>query len=418
MSDLLYHLPEPESQMSENDIRGIVNNSFNNFQQSTRIQKGYVQTGGGANAGGTAVATQPTDIIFWAGATHASRATAPFRVSANGDVVMESATIDGVPVATQGYFGGDGSDGALSISSGTTTINLGGSAYVVKNYTSISITGTGKLAFSNPHANGTIIILKSQGDVTITSSTAPCIDASGMGAAGGAGGVNGTNGSAGTTSTSILDISNHHGTGGITGGAGGTAGAVYEATFANFYTKTSSILYRRSIVLSAGSGGGGGSSNGANGTGGAGGNGGGGLIIECNGALNFTTIGGISVNGAVGGAGVNGGGSSGGGGGGGASGMFIGLYKTLTANSGTITNAGGTGGAGAGTDNQCAGGGGAGSYTAAGGDGGGSGGTNNGTAGAGAGAGGGGGSQGTATGGAGGSSTSNNAFWAQNTFFA
>src|SRR5262249_4478364 len=37
-------------------------------------------------------------------------------------------------------FGGTGADGALSISSGTTTINLGNAAVVVKNYTSISIT--------------------------------------------------------------------------------------------------------------------------------------------------------------------------------------------------------------------------------------------------------------------------------------
>ena len=59
-------------------------------------------------------------------------------------------------------YGGSGSDGALSISSGTTTIALGGARVVVKNYTNISITGTGDLAFSSPHADGTTIILKSQ----------------------------------------------------------------------------------------------------------------------------------------------------------------------------------------------------------------------------------------------------------------
>lgn len=86
-------------------------------------------------------------------------------------------------------FGGTGADGALVITSATTTINVGGANVFVLNYTSISITGTGKLAFSNPASNGTIVILKSQGDVTLTSSSAPMIDMSAMGAAGGLGGT-------------------------------------------------------------------------------------------------------------------------------------------------------------------------------------------------------------------------------------
>lgn len=76
-------------------------------------------------------------------------------------------------------FGGDGSDGALNISSGTTTIDAGSAKLVIKNYTSISITGTAKLTISNPNANGTILILKSQGDVTITSSVGINLDGKG-----------------------------------------------------------------------------------------------------------------------------------------------------------------------------------------------------------------------------------------------
>src|ERR1035437_3459937 len=51
-------------------------------------------------------------------------------------------------------FGGTGADGALAISSGTTTIDCANAAKVIKNYSSISITGTGTLAFSNPNTNG------------------------------------------------------------------------------------------------------------------------------------------------------------------------------------------------------------------------------------------------------------------------
>ncbi len=79
-------------------------------------------------------------------------------------------------------YGGNGTDGALSISSGTTNIDLGGADYFVKNYSSISITGTGKLTFSNPATKGTIIIIKCSGNATITSSTIPAIDFSGLGA--------------------------------------------------------------------------------------------------------------------------------------------------------------------------------------------------------------------------------------------
>ena len=84
-------------------------------------------------------------------------------------------------------FGGNGSDGVLSITSGITTISAANASIVVKNYASISITGTGKLVFNNPNANGTIVILRSQGNVALTSSVAPMIDVSSMGAAVGIG---------------------------------------------------------------------------------------------------------------------------------------------------------------------------------------------------------------------------------------
>lgn len=251
-------------------------------------------------------------------------------------------------------FGGNGSDGSLSISSGTTSVNLGGASVVVKNYTSISITGTGKLAFTNPNANGTFVVLKSQGDVTLTSSTAPMIDCRNTGGAGSAS----VSGSIGTLAT-ITGNSGHSAQISslqTNGGEGGwvhnpAVGGVIPTIFgisSNIFTY---ILSKFNFLAFAGAGGGaGGVSTGNagsfNGNTAAGGSGGGALLIECGGAWNFTTAGGISVAGTAGSNGNSGGGGNttvaGGGGGGG--GFGLALYNTLIANSGTFLCAGGSGG--------------------------------------------------------------------------
>lgn len=270
-------------------------------------------------------------------------------------------------LAAVAKFGGDGSDGALAITSGATNIDLGGAQYVVKQYTSISITGTGQLTFSNPHANGTIIVLKSQGNVTLTSSTIPNIDASGMGAAGGAGGASANaSGSAGNTGIGIFDDASHAGNPGTTAGTQSTGGAIFLSNTIHFYTRAAWQLSRSLKGFACGSGGGGGSASNCNNwrVGGAGGNGGGGLLIQCGGALNFTSTLGISVagkngsNGITDSGGVNNGRGGSGGGGGGAGGFCIVLYNTLTSASGTINCAGGTGGNGGDATSDGTGGGG------------------------------------------------------------
>lgn len=271
-------------------------------------------------------------------------------------------------------FGGSGLDGALSITSGTTTLDLGGAQYFEKNYTSISITGTGKLAFSNPHANGTIIVLKSQADVTITSATVPAIDAQGMGAAGGAAATGtGSAGNPGTNGTGILDSLLHYGGGGTNVQVAG----VRMTTNAELYLKAAWQIIHKTLYLYAGSGGGSGAvSTNTNLASGAGGRGGAGLYIECRGALNFTGT--INVSGANGSAGTNNtAGQGSGGGGGGATGSCVILYNVLTSSSGTITASGGNGGnggsntsGGSASGNRGAGGNGGGSFTAAGGTGG------------------------------------------------
>ncbi len=294
---------------------------------------------------------------------------------------------NGVQIAG-GKFGGNGSDGVMSISSGTTNIDCGGANLLIKQYSSLSITGSGALTFSNPHPNGTTIILKVSGNVTLTSTATPMIDASGMGAAGGSGGgAGGGAGVAGNIGNNTQDTLSHKGNGGggagsTTGGTAGSGGVAYSNP--GVYTTSTFQLSTHSIMLACGSGGGGGGgSTGAynQAAGGAGGAGGGVLIIECGGALNFTTTNGISVAGKNGSAGANGvgsyGGEGGGGGGGGAGGYCIILYNTLTAATGTINTAGGAGGAGgnAGTstnggDTSGAGGGGGGGGAADGGPGG------------------------------------------------
>lgn len=325
---------------------------------------------------------------------------------------------------TSGAFGGDGTDGALTITSGTTTLDVNSVQVFMKNYSSIEISGTGKLAFSNPPNNGTVVILKSQKDVTLTSSTNPCIDLVGMGAA------------MGYNGTYTLDSSNHYGANAGGAGAHGDGGAIL--TNLNFYTKNEYNLVSRSLYVACGAAGG----MGANGTnydgysaGGAhgdGGRGGGALIIECAEALNFTgTISVAGQDGADGGlpsnypACVGGGycGGGGGGGGGGAAGMCVILYGSATAATGTINTAGGTGGDGAagGPGLGAGAGGGGGAYGGAGGTGGDSAaaGSNGGGTSAGSGGGGGGGAGGSYTaGGAGGAAgASDDLLHAENKYF-
>jgi hypothetical protein len=244
--------------------------------------------------------------------------------SVSGDILQYNGTkyvnvpASNIPIK----FGGTGADGALSITSGTTTIDLGGAAFVIKNYTSISITSSGSLSFSNPAAGGTYIVLKSQGNVTMTSSGS--ISTVGMGASASTAGVVlvGTRPAASANKTA------------------GTAASGYGLT---------SFLYPKFVPFIIGGGGAGASGGGA----GVGGRGAGALYIECGGALNFTTgtITALGQDGTV----V----STGGGGGGGGSSIVI-LYNTLTASSGTISVAGGAGGVGSNFD----GGGGGGSTTA------------------------------------------------------
>jgi hypothetical protein len=239
----------------------------------------------------------------------------------------------------------DASDGDLIISSGTTTINCAGAALVVRNYGDVSITGTANLAFSNPNANGTTIIINCR-KLTVTSSANPAINASGMGAAGGTGATTAANA---TTvphgaATPAYGLSLYKVLAPTTGSPGG-------APSADFTTMLKSLWTGLFPFLVPGSGGAGGSvrtfnNGGVAVTGGNGGRGGGALIINCSGEWDVTSN--ISVAGAAGGN-ASGGGTEHmrGGGGGGGGGFFVGIYRRLIANSGSVVKTGGAGGTGA-----------------------------------------------------------------------
>lgn len=273
-------------------------------------------------------------------------------------VIASSAVKVGGVNISLARFGGTGIDGALTITSGTTTINLGGANVFVKNYTSISITGTGALAFSNPHANGTNIILKSQGNVTITSSANPCIDVGGMGTAGGAAGTGtGTTNAIGPTASggsSMVAQGAQSNASNSSGSAGGPSSAafgllnwLFGATAPISVPVASPIngvpfaialtIKGKTINICPSTGGSGSGGNNQSGTpqnGNVGGAGAGALYIECAGFWNFTQT--INANGVAGGTNT----SRSGNGGGGAGGIVLVVYEQLTANTGTINTNG------------------------------------------------------------------------------
>lgn len=277
-------------------------------------------------------------------------------------------------------IGGNGEDGDLVVSSGTTTLDL--SLKTEWNYKSITISLGATLTFSNGSAGDKVPVLKCKGNFN----NAGTITTVGLGVAGGTAGascsgVNCTAGS-GTNGTQaqvpFVDTTKPNngllGTGGTgqtaspSGGAGGTGGAAASKNAAYF------AIYPLNGSGGGGGGGGANASVGTPGNGGAGGAGSLGLVLDIGG--NFTNSGTINLNGQNGVAGVNGtgngsnswGSGGGGGGGGGGAGSLVCRYRGTYSNTGTITATGGIGGAG-GSVTSLGGGGGSPRYGAGGGGG-------------------------------------------------
>ncbi len=271
--------------------------------------------------------------------------------------VVRNSVVSGI-VASITKFGGTGADGALNVTSGTTTIDLAGANVVVKNYTSINVSAGATLDFSNPASDGTIIIFKSQGTVTF----AGTVDIRNLGSAGGAGGSVGNPGSAGSVPFGNVFSNTSALAGANTPTGSGTE--VVSTTTLSAVTRNQNTLYSKFIALTVGGGGGGGYGGGTSATGGAGGRGAGSMYVESLGVLSITGT--IQATGTTGSNAVAGtSDSGGGGGGGGAGGQFIVLYNSTVTNSGTYNFSGGNGG------NGSAAGGGSGGNGASGGQGGG-----------------------------------------------
>lgn len=299
----------------------------------------------------------------------------PFDNSTNGfaAINVQAAIEEILVVANVTIFCGDGSDGDLSISSGT--LNLTRDMY----YNSITITGSAII-----NTNGFIIYCKntynSSGATSavrnngaaggngsgqtagVPGAASPGISY-GIGQAGSAGGLGGTNSAIGAVGVSSAVVTGYGASGG-NGGQGGqnaaaAVGAVGGTSGAYTYYPERIVrishLYNLAYKMAgqSGSGGGGGRSSGLAqaGGGGAGGSGGGVVMIFCTTFIDTSTLG-IQATGGKGGNGGNapsgtGGGGGGAGGGGGGFIFIVGLDVTpgvMTVTGGAI----GTGGTGLG----------------------------------------------------------------------
>ena len=241
---------------------------------------------------------------------------------------ISSAGIPSVPYWLQ--FLGDGSEGALNVTSGTMAFQ--GEHW----YSSINI-APGATLYMN---SGVIATLRSTGSCTVAGTISVSANSSayngitsvanygGNGGSGGSGSAAGAAGladlPAGTAAASVA--------GGVAGNPGTTPGAQYQrialSGFPPYVGEMSATFYIY-----------GGSAGGAGGTsGGAGGKGGGMVILDCA-SINFTGT--IDVSGTAGG---NAPGNSSGAGGGGGGGFVIMRSPNFVANSGTINVSGGAGG--------------------------------------------------------------------------
>lgn len=344
-----------------------------------------VEVGTGGNTAGVNSANAGGDIAFWAGASHTNRGSAPFYVTAAGDLVATSATISGYLVSSQKWLFGNGTDGASTVNAGITlTRDMYYSSLTINSGKTLTTAGYKVFVNGSFINNGALINDGGAGGnaVDITSAGAAGAAAPGGTLAAGTAGLAGVGsaanapGNAGTNGTAVNPSLGSNGVGGGAGGAaagnaGGAAssgGTATAETLGLNYATVSPTTYAAGVetsanvastgtgatsgaTLSPSAGSGSGASGGNTGSAGAfgGGSGASGGVVE----VVATTITNNGVIRAAGGNGGNGGTpvagadiyGGGGGGGGGSGGVVILVYNSYT-NSGTVSVAGGTGGTG------------------------------------------------------------------------
>ncbi len=279
-------------------------------------------------------------------------------------------------------FGGDGSDGDLTVT-GTTTLNDAPTDGVkIYQYNNLSIGASGVLTVGANLINA-IVIIKVKGNLTVTDGGK--IDLKGKGGIGGIGHNKNAYGAGGggTEGAGVAFDSLTHGGGGgggengnaSGGGGGGCAaagtagtqkgGAAVGAAGAAIQKQMHYMAQAfRMAVIACGSGGGGGGYGATAGTsdpgGGNGGAGGGGIILEVAGNISVGASAWIDIS-ADNGQNAPGG-QYGAGGGGGAAGMALVLYNGTLSGAGTVTATAGSGGSGGGANGGAGGAGSAGLF--------------------------------------------------------
>ena len=301
----------------------------------------------------TAVGT-PTDGVLGGGILRNS----------NG-LVLDNANISS-------FIGGDGSDGALNVTSGTTTLTVD----KIYNYSSINIS-SGATLTTGGALIGKVLRIKCLGNCTIEG-TIDLDEKGNAGASGGAsihsasvsgndgdsalpkmlqpdgnGGTKGTSNDSGGGGSGATYISKGtDGTNGASGALGGTADEIVANNFFDSFD-IDYIQDTNFTKISLGQGGAGGASGGGDvftgisGKGGDGGIGGGSIFLTVAGNIDITSAT-IDCNGEDGEDGGDGTVNTGAGGGGGAGtgGTILILYNGILTGSATLNVAGGTGGTG------------------------------------------------------------------------
>lgn len=331
------------------------------FQSTiTETNGGITQSGGANSIASTTIngsATTTGGLVVQGTLKLPSILNSLLGTDASGNVI---ATTTSSGSAAVGAFGGTGTDGALNQTSTNLSINLGGLQVFTKNYTSINITGTGSVSFTNPSTNGTIIVFKSQGACNVSSTAARAIDLRLLGGLGGTGGGAvgagvGDGGGGGGSATGAGATANGGAggaqTAGIIGGGfgsmpyfgfqvGGQGGSNVASELGGFSTAyvinpTSTVNFWKYYVIPGSGGGGGGGT--VTGAGTNGGTGGGALYFECAGAFNFPVGSTIDASGQTATSTSNAQGPGGSAGGG----SVEALATSITASTGTCTVTGG-----------------------------------------------------------------------------